>query len=195
MSNVRCEASQSTRTGKKIINGSPKSCAHAGTHYVSTVKYIFMRCKNLAHRSISSEMDSTYGMWTNPKTVRAFQQKCTMIGGLLVVCCHTHTSPHVSLRTNSKCVFYSVRSRANYSPQNFRLLMTSECALAHPTHNQTGDILTHAQNEFPLSLAARSSIFEKWIRSLNPEIHANGIATDILFYCICVVRALNFPIE
>lgn len=162
----------------------------------------FSCCKNSAHRSISSEMNSTYGMWTNPKTVRACQQKCTMIGGLLVGCWwvvgwRTRAQVlDVSLRMNSKCVPYSFRTRANYSRQ---IPLTHdiwcECALAHPTHKQPGDTLTHAQNEFPLSSSARSTIFEKLNTKLKCRIACKcRIGADIIFI-VCVVRALNFPIE
>lgn len=74
----------------------------------------FSCCKNSAHRSISSEMNSTYGMWTNPKTVRACQQKCTMIGGLLVGCwlAHTRTSPRcVAANEFEMCTLFIPDSR------------------------------------------------------------------------------------
>lgn len=151
---------ESVNPEKKNINGSPNSC----TRITYPVKYIFMRSKNLAHRSISSEMDSTYGMWTNPKTMRACQQNCIMISGLLVVYyrtrIHTHVLACVTVNEFGMCTLFIPPSRQLLTTK-FRLLMTSECTLAQPTHKQTGDTLTHAQNEFPLSLTARSTIFEK----------------------------------
>lgn len=152
--------------------------------------------RKTARRSLSSEMNSTYGVWTNPKSLGA-QQKCTRNGCLWWAdTCLACECVCVCDVTTNACTPFIPNSHQLHTTNFVYSWRLSALSRIHTNKQQTGDTLTHAQNVFPSSFRFVYTFNVQRYSKINVELKckmpckiANGIRADVLrfpWYSSCI---------